>query len=75
MGKGGDGLTAEEAKSILAYGINLCELAKTKQVHIALNGAIGILDVMEKQERIIAQYKKADAFLAAHGWKWENIDG
>ena len=28
-------------------------------------------DRLEEQAQIIAQYQKADTFLAAHGWKWE----
>ena len=65
-------MTEEGLKSSLAYGINLCELTGTKQVHISLNEAIRILNMLEKQERIIEQYKKADGFLAAHGWKWDS---
>ena len=26
---------------------------------------------MKEQEKIIKQYQKADCFLAAHGWEWE----
>ena len=29
------------------------------------------LTLIEEQEAIIEQYHKADVFLAAHGWKWE----
>jgi hypothetical protein len=29
-------------------------------------------EIIEEQEKIINQYKKADSFLNAHGWKWEN---
>ena len=43
-------MTIEAAKSALAYGINVCELAKTKQVHIALNTAMGILELLKQQE-------------------------
>ena len=28
-------------------------------------------DRMEEQDKIIKQYQKADCFLAAHGWEWE----
>ena len=41
-------MTVEEAKSILIYGINVCELTKTKHVHITLNEALSILDILEK---------------------------
>jgi len=33
------------------------------------------LELLKEQKQIIDQYKKADTFLAAHGWKWENTDG
>ncbi len=29
-------------------------------------------DRMEEQEKIINQYHRADTFLNAHGWKWED---
>lgn len=29
------------------------------------------LSLLKAQDEIIKQYRKADAFLAAHGWKWE----
>ena len=28
-------------------------------------------DRLEEQDKIIKQYQKADCFLAAHGWEWE----
>lgn len=28
--------------------------------------------LIKQQENIIKQYRRADGFLAAHGWKWEN---
>lgn len=28
-------------------------------------------DRLEEQDKIIKQYHKADCFLAAHGWEWE----
>lgn len=28
---------------------------------------------LKEQEVIIEQYHRADSFLAAHGWKWENL--
>lgn len=37
--------------------------------------ALSIIDELEKQtikqKAIIDQYRKADGFLAAHGWKWD----
>ena len=30
-----------------------------------------VLNVLKEQETIIEQYRRADGFLAAHGWKWE----
>lgn len=30
------------------------------------------LALLKEQQRIIEQYQKADGFLFAHGWKWEN---
>ena len=27
--------------------------------------------LLKEQEAIIEQYRRADGFLAAHGWKWE----
>lgn len=29
-------------------------------------------DRLEEQEKIINQYHRADTFLNAHGWKWED---
>ena len=29
------------------------------------------LALMKEQEAIIEQYRRADGFLAVHGWKWE----
>lgn len=29
------------------------------------------LELLKEQESIIEQYRRADGFLAAHGWKWE----
>lgn len=34
----------------------------------AISAAIALL---KEQEAIIEQYRRADGFLAAHGWKWE----
>ena len=28
-------------------------------------------DKLQEQDKIIKQYQKADCFLAAHGWEWE----
>ena len=42
------------------HGQDMCMLTMTQD-------AIALL---RDQEGIIAQYKTADAFLAAHGWKW-----
>ena len=28
---------------------------------------------MEQMQKIIREYQKADLFLAAHGWKWEEV--
>ena len=30
------------------------------------------LELLKEQDAIIEQYHKADAFLEAHGWKWES---
>lgn len=30
------------------------------------------LALLKEQEAIIEQYRRADGFLAAHGWKWED---
>ena len=32
------------------------------------------LAMLKEQETIIEQYSRADGFLAAHGWKWEDGD-
>ena len=29
------------------------------------------LTLLKEQQRIIEQYRKADTFLEAHGWKWD----
>lgn len=36
------------------------------------NCAKDALAMLKEQEGIIKQYQKADGFLFAHGWKWEN---
>ena len=33
------------------------------------------LELLKEQNLIIDQYHKADGFLDAHGWKWEDADG
>ena len=68
-------MSVEESINLLKYGLTFCEITKTELVHITQDEAREMLDVLEKQERIIEQYKKADTFLDTHGWKWENIDG
>lgn len=30
------------------------------------------LALLKEQEAIIEQYRRADGFLAVHGWKWES---
>ena len=30
------------------------------------------LELLKEQEKIINEYHKADAFLAAHGWEWKH---
>lgn len=32
---------------------------------------VDALKLLKEQEAIIEQYRRADGFLAAHGWKWE----
>ena len=68
-------MSVEESINLLKYGLTFCEITKTKLVYITQDEAREMLDVLEKQERIIEQYKKADTFLAVHGWKWEEADG
>ena len=29
------------------------------------------LELLKEQDKIIAEYHKADSFLATHGWRWE----
>ena len=41
---------------------------KVDKLHFLLMQAA---DRLEEQAKVIEQYKKADTFLAAHGWKWE----
>ena len=31
------------------------------------------LSLLKEQEAVIEQYHKADGFLDAHGWKWDNL--
>ena len=33
--------------------------------------AEGMKELLKEQEAIIEQYRRADVFLATHGWKWE----
>lgn len=65
-------MTGEEAINLLKYGLTFCEITKTELVHFTQDEAKKMLNALEKQERIIEKYKKADSFLAAHGWKWES---
>ena len=39
---------------------------------ITYNACIGAITLLKEQDAIIKQYHKADAFLAMHGWKWED---
>lgn len=39
--------------------------------YIPLNLCEKIMKLLKEQEEIIEQYRRADGFLAAHGWKWE----
>ena len=39
--------------------------------YMALGEAIKLI---KEQQKIIDQYHKADMFLNAHGWNWEEID-
>ena len=32
-----------------------------------------VIELIEQKNKIIEKYQKADTFLAAHGWKWENV--
>ena len=51
-------MTSEEARSNLAYGINVCELTNTTQVHITLNMAREILDMLTAQDEVIQDLRK-----------------
>ena len=51
-------MTLEGAKNSLAYGINVCELTKTKQVHITKNAAQAILDILQAQDEVIQALRK-----------------
>ena len=49
-----------------------CPYGEEKMMKECLNNLHDdALALLEKQERIIKQYQKADGFLFAHGWKWE----
>ena len=39
--------------------------------HGAAHLAADALELLKWQEAIIEQYRRADGFLAVHGWKWE----
>lgn len=30
------------------------------------------LELLKQQEKIIIKYRKTDAFLAVHGWEWDD---
>ena len=51
-------MTLEGVKNRLAYGINVCELTKTKQVHITLNAVREILDMLAAQNEVIQALRK-----------------
>lgn len=43
---------------------------KRHWVFVRGNVVLAALQLLKSQDEIIRQYKKADAFLMAHGWKW-----
>ena len=49
----------------------LREQAETYKIHPMRELLTAAADRLEEQDNIIKQYKKADCFLAAHGWEWE----
>ena len=69
-------LTFEDAEQILALlkkqnGLMLA-LDQSNAVNGYLNAEVERLNgLLKEQEAVIEQYRRADGFLAAHGWKWE----
>lgn len=48
-----------------------CEQFNQKKVDIPVTLALDVIELLKEQEAIIEQYRRADGFLDAHGWKWE----
>ena len=44
-----------------------CEDGAAGSAHLAADA----LSLLKAQNKVIQEYKKADTFLDAHGWKWE----
>lgn len=58
--------TDELIKALRKWGEAFAD--KVDKLHFLLMQAA---DRLEEQDKIIKQYQKADCFLAAHGWEWE----
>ncbi len=59
------------AFNVMIGELDGCSFFDTEKAIREKNDAI---ELLKEQERIIEQYKTADSFLAAHGWKWGGQD-
>lgn len=59
--------TDELIRALRAWGEAFTD--KVDKLHFLLMQAA---DRLEEQDRIIQRYKRADAFLATHGWEWRD---
>lgn len=56
---------------MLEHKIAIMENNDQNTMFITLGALKEILALLKEQETIIDRYRKADGFLAAHGWKWD----
>ena len=68
MEREGGGMTTDELIHLLRDKANLFGVIRDSSNRDLLDAAA---DRLEEQDKIIKQYQKADCFLAAHGWEWE----
>lgn len=56
-------------KALTRVGYGDIDNVTLSEVEEAIESAIALL---REQAEIIDRYRKADAFLYAHGWRWDN---
>lgn len=61
-------MTTDELSKALWGLADVFGIMRNSKIRYLLKAAANRL---EEQDKIIKQYQKADCFLAAHGWEWE----